>query len=180
MKRTVAVGVLVFTAAFGLRAVGQDNLRRQAQEEQRRVEEEQRRADEAQRREAARLQQLDAEREAAKLQEVQRSILAKANEIRKVLDELKALKAQSAELEKRRAELETTLKSLRVQLDQEETAFRDKAERIGAWNTVRGRGRDDQGRGMEEKLDAILKKLESMEKRLSDLEKKAQPDRPRQ
>jgi chromosome segregation ATPase len=179
MKTTVAVGVLVLAAAFGLRAVGQDDPRRQAQEAQRRVEEEQRRADEAQRREAAKLQELEAEREAAKLQDVKRSMLAKANEITKVMDELKALKAQSAELEKRKADLETTLKSLRVQLDQEETAFRDKAERIGALNTVRGRGRDDQGRGIEEKLDAILKKLESMEKRLSDLEKKVQPDRQR-
>ena len=112
--------------------------------------------------------------------------------IKKTVEELKALQDRSAELEKRRADLEMLLKSLMAQLDQErakeaylrsqqerakEAYFRGQVERIGAYERAEGQVRDDQGRGMEGKLDAILKKLESIEKRLSDLEKKVQPDR---
>jgi hypothetical protein len=225
MKRTVAVGVLILTAVLGLRAAGQVDSRRRAEEEQLRAAEVERRAVEAlvnQRPEVLRLlerlQEIDRRleeikrvavrpetvnqslvkeraelevelektrtelysREAARREDSQSSIQAKEIEIMKVAEELKVLQAWSAELEKRRADLEMTIKSLMVQVAQEkadEAALRKKADLTKALETARGQVRDDPGRGMEEKLDVILKKLDLIERRLSDLEKKVQPNK---
>jgi hypothetical protein len=170
MNRTVAVGVLILTAVLGPRAAGQDDPRRRAEEEDRRALEAQRQA----------LEDIQRAKDAATAQQVQQAIQGKEVEIKKAAEELKVLQARSAELEKRRADLEMTIKSLMAQLDQEkakEIALRNKAEQMRAFGRSEVRVRDDQGRGMEQTLEAILKKLETIEKRLSDLEKKVQPDR---
>jgi hypothetical protein len=161
MKRTVAVGVLILTAVLGLRAAGQVDSRRRAEEEQRRALEAEQRA-----------------REAAKLEDAQSSLQAKRDEITKAVSDLGVLRAKCAELE-------LTIRKLRDELAQEEAALREREEKarekvrenLRALDASIVRFKEDQGRGGEEKLDTILKRLESIEKRLSDLEKKVQPSR---
>jgi hypothetical protein len=177
MNRTVAVGVLICTTVLVLRAAGQDDPKRRAEEEQRRALEAQRQPLEAKR------QALEAEQR-AKAQEVQRAI---QTEITKAMNDLAVLRAKSAELE-------MTIRKLQDQLAQEErrrkaraeeTALREQEEKarekalesLKALDKTIVRFGEDPGRGMEEKLDTILKKLESIERRLTDLERKRQPNR---
>jgi hypothetical protein len=170
MKRTVAVGVLILTAVLGLRAAGQVDNRRRAEEEQRRALEAEQRA-----------------KEAAKLEDAQSSLRAKRDEITKAVSDLADLRAKSAELELKIRKLrdELALEERRLQARAEETALREQEEKarektlesLKALDKTIVRFKEDPGRGGEEQLDTILKRLESIEKRLSDLEKKVQPSR---
>jgi hypothetical protein len=152
MNRTVAVGVLIFTAVFCPRAAGQDDPRRRA-------------SDEAKAQDVQRAIQ-------AKRDEIMKAVSD--------LAVLRA-KSEELELKIRKLRDELAQEERRLQARAEETALREQEEKArenlkASYATI-VRFKEDQGRGGEEKLDTILKRLESIEKRLSDLEKKVQPDR---
>jgi chromosome segregation ATPase len=160
MKRMATVGVLILTAVLCPRAAGQDDPRRRAEEDQRRADEAQRLAQDAELR----------AKEVARLQDGQRALQAKKDEIKKAMSELAVLREKSAELEQK-------IRKMMDEVAQEERRLQDReADAARAIERLRVGGLLKGAQGVEGKLDAILKKLESMEKRLSDLERKRQPD----
>jgi len=161
----VAVGVLILTAVLGLRAAGQVDSRRRAEEEQRQALEAEQRA-----------------KEAAKLEDAQSSIRAKRDEITKAVSDLGVLRARCAELELTIRKSQDELVKGEAALRERQMKARERALLVDVPSdseVVTVRPKLDQGRGMEEKLEVILKRLDLIERRQSDLEGKRHPDNPK-